>query len=123
MTASKTALARLAPQPLVGFAVILLALGTLMACWFIEGAGDLQTSDLLVALALGCAVVATYQFPIHLGRGQKVEMTSAALVLTAVLVPDVTVASGAAGLSVLAGEMLVRRQRGNFLSDVATAAG
>jgi hypothetical protein len=68
-------------------------------------------------------VAAGYQFPIHLRRSQKVEMTSVALYLMAVLLPSAPLASICAGLGVLAGEMLVRSQRGNYISDVATAVG
>ena len=115
----------LLPQPFVGLLVSLLALTGLCGAWVVLGpsASSVAPADLLVAAVLVCWVAAGYQFPIHLRRSQKVEMTSVALYLMAVLLPSAPLASICAAMGVLAGEMLVRSQRGNYISDVATAVG
>jgi len=115
------ALARMRPQPLVA-----LLLGTLAAVALIWSSQltnfpVLRTGDLFLAVGLATAIAASYKFPIHLGRGQKVDLTSVPLYLIAVLSPNMVLAAATAGVGVLVGEMLVKRGRGNLYSDVLTA--
>jgi putative nucleotidyltransferase with HDIG domain len=78
--------------------------------------------DILLAGYLAAAVIAAYQFPIHIRYGHKVEMTTTPLYLMVVLVPSVPLAATAAGLAVLGAELMVRARRGNYYSDSVTAA-
>src|SRR5436309_3383108 len=50
-------------------------------------------------------------------------MITVSLYLLAMLQPTAPLGSASAGLGILAGEMIVRRKRGNYYSDVATATG
>jgi hypothetical protein len=120
-------MARFVPQPFVALLVSVFASVALGGAWAVLGWGSGVTrvgpADMLVATLLVCWVAAGYQFPIHLRRSQKVEMTTVALYLMVVLLPSAPLASTCAALGVLAGEMLVRARRGNYYSDVATAVG
>src|SRR4051812_7759376 len=120
------AVARFFPQPFVALLMSIYASVGLAAAWVAVGWGSGATrvgaADLLVAAVLVCWVAASYQFPIHLRRSLKVEMTTVALYLIAVLLPSPALAATCAALGVLAGEILVRNRRGNYFSDVATAA-
>jgi hypothetical protein len=119
--------ARLLPQPVVALIVSLFASAALGGAWLISGPASYplgtRPGDLLLAAALACWIVAGYQFPIHVGRCQKIEMVTISLYLMAVLLPVVPLACTGATLGILAGEMLVRAKRGNYYTDVATATG
>jgi hypothetical protein len=66
---------------------------------------------------LAVAIVAAYIFPVHLRYHTKAAMTTVPLFLTAVLLPvPIAVAVGAG--ATLAGELLVRRERGNLPIDI-----
>src|ERR671932_159223 len=121
--AAAAAVARLVPQPFVALAMGLLALVALGGAWLSSGLGGIGPGDLLLAGVLACSVAAGYQFPIHVARSHKVEMTTVSLYLMVALLPAAPLASTSAGLGILTGEMLVRRKRGNYYSDVATATG
>lgn len=114
-------LGRFLPQPVIGVVVSLLASVALGGAWLRSGLAGIGPGDLLLAIVLACWVAGSYQFPIHIGRCQKVEMTTVSLYLMAALLPAAPLASTSAGLGVLAGEMLVRAKRGNYYSDVATS--
>ena len=81
----------------------------------------IDSRDLLLGLFLAGAVAAAYQFPIHAEHRLKVEMTTVPLYLMAVLLTFTPFAGACAGLGVLAGEMLVHKTRGNYISDTVTA--
>jgi HD-GYP domain-containing protein (c-di-GMP phosphodiesterase class II) len=115
------AVARLLPQPAVALVISLLALVSLGGAWLNSGLGGLEPGDLLLASLLASCIATSYLFPIHLARCHKVEMVTVSLYLMAVLLPSAPLASTGAGLGVLAGEMLLRRKRGNYYCDVATA--
>src|SRR5438876_1205884 len=114
---------RLVPQPLVALLLSVLASIALGAAWLGSGQDSLaslasiEPGNLVLAGVLGAWVAASYLFPIHVKRCQKVEMTSVALYLMAVLLPTPSLAALSAGLGILVGEMLVRTSRGNFYSD------
>jgi HD-GYP domain-containing protein (c-di-GMP phosphodiesterase class II) len=115
------------PQPVVALIISLVASAALGGAWLISGPASYplgtRPGDLLVAAVLACWVAAGYQFPIHVGRCQKIEMITISLYLMAVLLPVVPLACTGAALGILAGEMLVRAKRGNYYGDVATATG
>ena len=115
------ALARLRPQPLVALLLGTLAAGVLLWTSLLTSFPVLGIEDLLLAAGLAAGIVASYQFPIHLGRGQKADLTSVPLYLIAVLSPNMVLAGATAGIGVLIGELLVKRGRGNLYSDVFTA--
>ena len=112
---------RLRPQPLVALLLSTLAAGALVWASLLSSFPVLSIDDLLLAAGLAAAIAASYQFPIHLGRGQKVDLTSVPLFLIAVLSTNVVLAAATAGIGVLIGELLVQRGRGNLYSDVFTA--
>jgi HD-GYP domain-containing protein (c-di-GMP phosphodiesterase class II) len=129
-------LTRAFPQPFLAVvlaALTSLALGNLWSAelntphlfGFANSSGGypaLDTPHLIVVLFLMVGVAAAYKFSIHIGRSRKVEMTSVPLYLIAVLVPSVPIDATAAVLGVQEGEMLVRKERCNLLSDVVTAS-
>jgi hypothetical protein len=108
------------PQPLVAGLLSGLALAGAGGAWLIEGGPVAPAPQLFVAVLLLAGVVAAYRFPIHIGLRRKVEMSTVPIYLLAVLMPHVSVAATVAGLGILAGELMVRRQRGNYYSDVLT---
>lgn len=116
-------LKRLWPQPLVAAIVVLLATTGLVGAWGLSGLRDVSAKDVLLSLALVAAMVATYHFPFHLGRSQKIDMTSIPIYLAAALIPSIPLAASAAGAGILISEMLVRAERRNLYSDVLTATG
>ncbi len=115
------------PQPLVGALVMTIAIFGVSGAWawhpLLTTGSGVDAWQAIVALYLMASVVAAYQFPIHAGHGHKVEMTTVPIYLMVVLLPSVPVAATAAGLAVLAAELLVRNRRGNYYSDVLSAAG
>src|SRR5437762_9402270 len=121
VTTLRARLARLIPQPIVALVMTGLGSAVLCASWAGSGLAGINPGGLLLAALLACWVAGSYLFPIHIGRCQKVEMTTVSIYLMAVLLPTPTLASTAAGLGILAGELLVRAPRGNLYSDVSTA--
>ena len=112
---------RLSPQPLVAVLLTVLAAAAMFQAARFTTFPPLRADYLLLAAGLSAAVVASYQFPIHLGRGQKVDLTSVPLFLIAVLSPNMVVGAATAAAGVLFGELLVKGGRGNLYSDVLTA--
>lgn len=109
------------PQPFIGIALTISALGGLALTWSSERA-VVDWQHLLLGLCLVAAIAAAYHFPIHAGDHLKVELTTVPLYLLAVLMPSAHLAALMAGTGILIGELLVRKARGNYLSDVATAS-
>ena len=114
---------RFAPQPLTSIAVVATALAAVVVTgglsveqWGAHG------EHALLLLILGIAVVLSEQFPIHVRHNTKVQMTTVPLFLMAVLLAP-PYAAVCAGLALLVGELTVRKQKGNYLSDIATDAG
>ncbi len=116
------------PQPLLGGATATLALLLLTALWWATwtapGGPREATSagSLLIAIVLGCAVVAAYQFPLHVRPQTKVYLSSVPYYLLAVLLPP-PLAATAAGLAALVGEVSVRAQRRTSAGDIASEVG
>ncbi len=115
-------LRRVFPQPGLAAIVSVLALATLAAGWELQGRTPISGAQGLLTLFLFAAIVAAYQFPIHINRHLKVEMTTVPTYLIAALLPTVPLAALAAGAGILTGELLNRTRRGNYWSDVFTAA-
>ncbi|HUS16222.1 MAG TPA: HD-GYP domain-containing protein [Chloroflexia bacterium] len=111
------------PQPLIAATLMALVCLALGGAWRLEGSSSIQAEQALLTVFLVLGVIAAYRFPIHVGFRQKVEMTTVPIYLMAVLLPDVALAATAAGIGVLAAELTVRAQRGNYVSDVLTSAG
>jgi putative nucleotidyltransferase with HDIG domain len=99
----------------------ILAGATLVAGWLIEGSTPIHGEQVLLTLFLVVAIIAAYQFPIHINHHLKVEMTTVPTYLIAVLLPTAPLAATAAGLGILTGELVMRTRRGNYWSDVFTA--
>jgi putative nucleotidyltransferase with HDIG domain len=110
------------PQP--GLAIILstLAGATLVAGWWSQARDGLNTGLLPLIFFLVVAISAAYRFPIHISHQLKVEMTTIPTYLIAVLLPTAPLAATAAGVGILTGELIMRARRGNYWSDVVTAA-
>src|SRR5262245_7409042 len=114
---------RLAPQPLTAFVMCLLAAAALAQASAAGprlelNAASVQAALLGLALAAGVAVAGVY--PIHIQYRTKVLLTTPPLYLAAVLLP-VPLGALAAGLGVLAVQLLTRRKKGSLPSDIATA--
>ncbi|HKP51244.1 MAG TPA: HD-GYP domain-containing protein [Chloroflexia bacterium] len=116
-------LRRLWPQPFVAVAVSTLAATALTGAWGTLGLDNIEVKDVLLGLALIGVMVATYHFPFHLGRSQKIDMTSIPLYLAAALIPSPPLAASVVGVGILISEMSVRSERRNLYSDVVTATG
>jgi hypothetical protein len=76
----------------------------------------------LVAVGLVIAVVLAFRFPIHIRHDTKIYMGSVPLYLIVALLPP-PLAATMVGVAIVTGELMVRPQRGTFLSDIATEAG
>src|SRR5947209_8311809 len=114
---------RLFSQPLVG---IVTGGVTLFVLLGVAGSADPAVRSVTVrvfalAICLAVAVVLSYRFPIHVQPNTKIYMGSAALYLITVLLSPL-VAGIAAGLSVMAGNLMVSRERGLYPSDMVTDA-
>lgn len=110
------------PQPGLAAIVSVLALATLAAGWELQGSTPISGVQGLRTLLLFLGIIAAYQFPIHVSHHLKVEMTTVPTYLIAALLPTASLAALAAGLGILTGELLMRTRRGNYWSDVFTAA-
>jgi len=109
------------PQPLIALLLATFTLVSLTVVGLTSRISGVDVASIVLAGVLAAAVAISYQFPIHVGRSHKVEMTSISLYLMAVLLPLPLLASAAAGFGILGGELLVRAKRGNLYSDVTTA--
>jgi HD domain len=113
------------PQPLTAILINILALIILIGPWLNTPAIALDPSSApigLIAIFLTAAVIGAGMHPIHLRPSMKVVLTTVPLYVAAILLPP-AVAGLTAGTSTLIWQLLTRSQRGNTLSDVATAAG
>src|SRR5215467_684458 len=116
-------MARLVPQPLTALVMCLLAAAALVpgsaaAARLGWDAASAETLGLGLALAAGVVVAGLY--PIHIQYRTKVLLTTPPLYLAAVLLPPPAGAL-AAGLGVLAVQLLTRKKKGSLPSDIATA--
>lgn len=81
-----------------------------------------NAANLVLCLTLAGAVVAAYQFPLHIRPNTKLYMSSVPFYLLAVLVtPPLAAVAAAAGA--LVGETSVRARRGTLPSQIATEVG
>jgi HD-GYP domain-containing protein (c-di-GMP phosphodiesterase class II) len=113
------------PQPLLAAASVATGVGGVVAAWVVFGTNSVQRDPVgiaLLAIALGAIVACTQSITIHVRQNTKTQIASLLTYLIVVLLP-VPAAATAVLLSVIAGEFLVRRQRGTYLSDIATQAG
>jgi HD-GYP domain-containing protein (c-di-GMP phosphodiesterase class II) len=76
----------------------------------------------VLAAALILAVALAYKFPIYLRHDTKVLLFTVPLYLLVVVLPP-ALGLTAVGLGVLGGQLLVRKQFGNYPSDIATHVG
>jgi putative nucleotidyltransferase with HDIG domain len=121
----ENARSRLLTQPLAGTwtvsAGLTLVIGSLVASraeiHVLAGSGSS-----VLAAALIASVALSYQFPIHLRHGTKLELGTVPLFLTAALLQP-PLAALAAAVGTAAGELPVRRRRDLFYSDIASQAG
>lgn len=112
------------PQPLLGAGTALIA----ALAWLVSagsyGAYQLTfgLSNAIVGGLLVAALIIAYRFPIHIRHHAKVVMTSVPRYILAILLaPPVAVL--AAVLGTASGELITRKERGMFLSDIATELG
>jgi len=116
---------RLLSQPAVGICTSALAVIVLIAGWMggrFGGAPIVNIGNALLAAGLVLALIIAYQFPIQIHYHQKMYMGSVPYFLMAALLPA-PLAAATAGLGTVLAELTVRQRRGNFPSDIATAAG
>jgi HD-GYP domain-containing protein (c-di-GMP phosphodiesterase class II) len=98
----------------------LLALGVLIASWWGTDLTVLSRDvgqTAVLALVLGAGVVVTYYYPVHVRYHTKVTLSSIPLYLIALLLP-LPLAPLMAGISTALEELLLRRQRGSYPSDM-----
>lgn len=74
---------------------------------------------LVLPICLAALIALAYKFPIYIRHNTKICVGTVPLYLMAALASP-TLATLGAGTGVLAGELLVRTQRGSHLSDIAT---
>jgi hypothetical protein len=79
-------------------------------------------SNAIVGGLLVAALIIAYRFPIHIRHHAKVVMTSVPRYILAILLPP-PVAVLAAVLGTASGELITRKERGMYLSDIATELG
>src|SRR5579863_966679 len=116
---------QLTPQLLVGAGVVALALLAVTVSWLqidSGSGGGVSLASLLLAVGLSGAVVAAYQYPLHIRPRTKVYLASVPYYLLAVMVPP-PLAVTAAGAAALVGELSVRAQRGTTSSQIGTEVG
>jgi hypothetical protein len=112
-------------QPWVALATMLLAVGALAASWLspiTQVTRPPSLTDALLAAVLIVTLVLTQRFPIHVRQNSKIHLGSVPLYLMATLLPP-PVAVSATLLGMLGGEVMMRRQRGGYWSDIATQVG
>lgn len=98
-----------------------LAVGVLISAWMGVSVTTFPTitlQDVTVALVLVLAIVTAHKYPIHIRPHTKIHMNSVPLYLSAALLP-VPIAVWVIGLGTLIGQLLVRKERGSLLTDVA----
>lgn len=124
MLVSTEFLRRFAPQPTVSIVSAVGALLCVVVPWKLTPAllGIVDPSVLLLALCLGIAIVLAFAFPIHVNRSTQVCLSTVPIYLIAVLLQPLP-AVITAGTSILASELVMRRQRKTYLSDIVTSAG
>jgi len=115
-------LIRMTPQPAVGGALAGCGVLSLGVAWTHPEATRFPPSAGALAILLAGAVVAAYYYPIHVGHQTKVLLMTVAYYLLAVLVPT-PLATLAAGLGALGGEVSRRRSSGAYPSDIAGEVG
>jgi hypothetical protein len=114
---------RLLPQPALAGTVAIAALLSVIASAVAERAVPLGTlPGVALAVVLPLGIVLSYRFPIHVGRSIKICLSSIPFFLIVALLPP-TVAAMAGGVGFLGGELVVRKARKNYYSDVVTSAG
>src|SRR5947209_12845761 len=115
---------RLISQYLISGGTAAVALAAIGLAWLGWASRGEQESVLIGLLTVGLvvAVVLTFQFPIHVRHNTKIHMNSVPLYLMATLLPP-PLAATAAGLGMLTGEISVRAERGNYISDIVTQSG
>ncbi len=116
---------RLSPQPLIGIGLLALALPAVLLLWLWLGGnpvGRVSLPGLLLSALLGGAVVAAYQFPLHVRPSTKVYMASIPYYLLAALVLP-PLAATAAGAAALIGEISVQSQRRTSPGQIAAEVG
>lgn len=110
-------------QPLLGTAALGLALGAVALVTSQSAQAPLTNRPMLVlAAALTAALVLTQFFPIHVHQNTKIHMGSVVLYLMAVLLPP-PLAGPVAFAGMLVGEVLNRRVRDVYPSDIASQVG
>jgi len=123
---SLRALRRWWPQPLIGGLTAALGLLILLAAWrgaLAAGTAVVTARDLLVAVCLAGATIASYQFPLHVRPKTKIYLASAPLYLLVVLVAPPPLAVTVGALATLLGEFSVRRARRTRPGDTASEVG
>ncbi|HZT95310.1 MAG TPA: HD-GYP domain-containing protein [Chloroflexota bacterium] len=111
------------PQPLIALVTCFVgATAILMTSGFGTGIRQgLGHHGLLIVILL-IPVVAAQQFPIHIRLNTKVQMTTIPMFLIAAFL-EPSLAALVGGGAMLAGELTVRKQKGNYPSDIATDVG
>jgi putative nucleotidyltransferase with HDIG domain len=123
--ALKTTVGRWTPQPLIAILVSGLALYALVTSWISTPWAQMSGQVLPMAvmtLGLSLAVVLADWRPIHIEYHTKVALTTVPLYLIVVLLPP-PLAALATGATHLVAELLHRKTRGNYPSDIATCVG
>ncbi|HLJ66712.1 MAG TPA: HD-GYP domain-containing protein [Chloroflexota bacterium] len=120
-----TTLRRQWPQPILASIALAAALGSMAASWLISGSAAVHSDPLgygTLGGLLALALVVCYPITVHVRQNTKTQITTVLVYLLVVLVP-VPAACALVFLSICLGELRVRRERGTYLTDIATQVG
>ena len=103
---------------ILGSTIIVTVLSLVVGWWHaFDSRTPLTAQHLVIALYLVIAIVVSYYFPINGRLHTKIQMTTIALYLSAILLPA-SLAATVVGIGVLIAEIMVRSARKNRVSDV-----
>jgi hypothetical protein len=109
-------------QPILAVVTAVVSASCLALTWVMNPPNGETVGQFVLAVALVGAFIVTRQFPIHVYKGAKIWMGSVPCYLMATLLLPAA-AGTAAVVALLAAEIMDRRSRGLYASDIITNAG
>jgi hypothetical protein len=119
----RSPIAQIPPQVVVALGTMTVALAVLGRLWLDQMGAPIHPTQAieltLLSLFLVAGLMLSYPFPLHIRLKTKIGIGSVPLYLMAALLPP-PLAAVAAGIGVFGGHLLVKQQRGTYLSDIVT---